>query len=182
MAPPYANYASAGRHRSRRAGSDREVRCQKGVSLFKRDKAGLGDCDRLRANNRRGRSRLLLVEHPRAAAVSGTGLSRIVVESHRRWFGDQRLGTFTVSLDNARVGKLPPTGRLELQCAPGTHVLRLRQWWYRSPPTHVSAPEGSSVFLTADVAHRGHLVRALNTLVFAPWRALSVTANSRSSS
>lgn len=111
--------------------------------------------------------------------VTETGPSRIVVESQRRWFGDQRLGTFSVFLDQARVGKLPPIGRLDLSCAPGTHVLRIRQWWYRSPPIRVDALEGGSVLLTADIAHRGHFLIGMKTFIFAPWRALSLTDTSK---
>ena len=111
--------------------------------------------------------------------VTEAGPSRIVVEPQRRWFGDQRLGTFSVFLDQARVGKLPPIGRLDLSCAPGTHVLRIRQWWYRSPPIRVDALEGGSVLLTADIAHRGHFLIGMKTFIFAPWRALSLTDTSK---
>lgn len=115
------------------------------------------------------------MEHPNTPVMARTGPSRIVVESRRRWFGDERLGTFTISLDHAKAGKVPPTGRLDLPCTPGPHVLRVRQWWYRSAPLRIHALEGGSVFLTADIAHRGHVFRRMTTFCFTPWRALSLT-------
>ena len=119
------------------------------------------------------------MEHPHHAVMARAGPSRIVVESHRRWFGSARLGTFTISLDHAKAGKLPPTGRLDLPCSSGPHVLRARQWWYRSAPLRIDALEGASVFITADIAYRGHVLRGMTTFCFTPWRALSLTATPR---
>jgi hypothetical protein len=99
----------------------------------------------------------------------------IVIESHRQWFGDQRLGTFTASLDGSRVGKVPPEGRVDLLCEPGHHVVRIRQWWYRSKPMQVDVPAGHVVTLNADIPRSGNLVARMVTFIFTPWRALSLS-------
>jgi hypothetical protein len=100
---------------------------------------------------------------------------RIVIESHRKWFGDQRLGTFVVSLDGTSAGKLPPEGRVELRCASGVHVVRIRQWWYRSKPTEVQISIGQTVSLRADIPRTGSVLNRMTTFIATPWRALSLT-------
>jgi|ERR1022692_3355702 hypothetical protein len=98
----------------------------------------------------------------------------IVIESNRPWFGDQRLGTFTVYLDRVKVGRLRPKGRLELGCSAGSHVLRIGQWWYRSKPIQVTASDDRTVNLTADAVRHGSLLRRMAVFLLAPGEALSL--------
>jgi hypothetical protein len=98
----------------------------------------------------------------------------IVIATGRDWFGDPRLGTFTVYLDGKKAGKLPPRGRLVLTCQSGKHVARIRQWWYLSPRVEVDVGEATSLVLDADVTHRGSMARRALTMMFAPWRGLSL--------
>jgi hypothetical protein len=101
----------------------------------------------------------------------------LAIESRRDWFGDQRLGTFTVSVDRRNVGKLPPVGRIDVPCEAGSHVVRIGQWWYRSPPLSVAALSGQTIFLKADRS-RVPLLRRLAIFAFTPWRALVLTEES----
>ena len=100
--------------------------------------------------------------------------ARIVVESDRDWFGDPRLGTFAVYLDHVRAGRLRPKDRLELRCAAGGHVLRIRQWWYRSKPVQVTVSEGRTITLTADIPRDGNLIRRMAIFLFTPSQVLSL--------
>jgi hypothetical protein len=106
---------------------------------------------------------------------------RIVVESHRKWFGDQRLGTFRVALDGVPAGSLPPEGAVDLACDPGTHIVRIRQWWYRSQPTQVHVSAGETVVLDADIPRDGSPVVRFVVFMFTPWRALSLTETANGS-
>jgi hypothetical protein len=99
----------------------------------------------------------------------------MLIQSRRRWFGDQRLGAFGVYVDGTRVGTIPPLGRLELQVMPGVHVVRIRQWWYRSRPTQITAASGGTVLLDADMSHRGSFGRRLTTYLLNPSAALSLS-------
>ena len=109
-----------------------------------------------------------------ARVGSGSPAARIVIESRRRWFGDPRFGTFVVSLDRARAGTLPPTGRLELPCQAGDHVVRIRQWSYRSPALRLTTSSGQTVYLSTDHV-RGPILKGLAIFAVAPWRALTLT-------
>lgn len=102
----------------------------------------------------------------------------IVVESDRDWFGDPRLGTVAVYLDHVRVGRLRPKDRLELRCAAGGHVLRIRQWWYRSKPVQVTVSDGRTITLTADIPRDGNLIRRMAIFLFTPNQALSLKEGS----
>jgi hypothetical protein len=98
----------------------------------------------------------------------------IVVATGRDWYGDPRLGTFTVYLDGKKAGTLPPCGRLVVSCRSGRHVVRVRQWWYLSPRLEVEASGVSPLVLDADVSRRDSLLRRLLTMMFVPWRGLSL--------
>lgn len=99
----------------------------------------------------------------------------IVVASHRKWFGDQRLGTFTVSLDGSSAGKLLPDGAVDLTCDPGPHTVRIRQWWYRSEPTQVLVSADQAVSLNADIHREGNALVRMARFLFTPSKALSLT-------
>ena len=100
--------------------------------------------------------------------------ARIVVESDRDTFGDPRLASFAVYLDHARAGRLRPKDRLELRCTAGDHVLRIRQWWYRSKPVQVTVSEGRTITIAADIRRDGSLIRRMAIFLFTPSQALSL--------
>jgi hypothetical protein len=100
---------------------------------------------------------------------------RITVESHRQWFGDQRLGTWTVYVDRNAIGKLSPEGVVECRCPTGIHVVRIRQWWYWSESVEVDVLEGLNAIFEADIPRNGSLLVRLLKFVFVPGRALLLT-------
>lgn len=65
--------------------------------------------------------------------VSVPGEAVIEVTNDAFWYGDQRWGSLIVYVDGHRVGSAPPRGKTTIAVPPGTHVIRVRQWWYRSP-------------------------------------------------
>jgi hypothetical protein len=99
----------------------------------------------------------------------------IAVVSNRNWYLRPRSGTFVVTLDGQRVGAVAPVDTLELHCSPGTHVLRVRQWWLRSKPTPVVASEGSVSYVEVDDPSRSPFLKTWLTMMFAPGRALTLS-------
>lgn len=111
-----------------------------------------------------------------------TQYAQIVVENARKWFGDQRLGAFHVALDGAGAGMAFPGQQLNVECAPGTHTVRIRQWWYRSRPVTVDLSPGERCHLVADAPRGGGLLRRMATLMVRPSRSLSLNKGQGSAS
>jgi hypothetical protein len=82
-----------------------------------------------------------------ATSANGT----IIVFQDREWFGDPRLGAFTMSVDSKRVGKVILHGECACQVVPGVHSVRIRQWWYRSPVVNVNVASGMTTRLRGDI-------------------------------
>ena len=104
---------------------------------------------------------------------------RIVIESDRDWFGDPRLGTFAVYLDHVSAGRLRPRDRIELPCSSGSHVVRIRQWWFRSNLIQVHVSDGRTITLTADIPRDSNLIRRMAIFLFTPSKALCLNEASR---
>jgi hypothetical protein len=98
----------------------------------------------------------------------------IVLTTSRPWFGNQQLGAFAISLDRKSAGVLMPQGSLELSCTPGDHRIRARQWWYLSPPIGLELAPGETVRLKVDLVRGGFPLRSWLTLVFLPWKGVSI--------
>ncbi|MFZ1881510.1 MAG: hypothetical protein WAU41_15305 [Gaiellaceae bacterium] len=111
---------------------------------------------------------------------SAHGGSAIVVATSRPWYGDQRLGAFSISLDGSAAGKLPPHGTLRLPCAPGKHRVRARQWWYMSPQFEVVVEPGQATRLDVDLVRHGSFARRMLTMMLTPWRGVVITPASGS--
>lgn len=94
----------------------------------------------------------------------------IEVFQDRQWAGDPRLGTFTVYVDGVRAGKVRPLDTVSFPVTGGTHSIRIRQWWYRSPTVTVAVDAGKRIRFRAD-APRG---RAGLRLLFHPSASLSL--------
>ncbi len=77
------------------------------------------------------------------------------------------------------MGKLPPVGRIDVPCEAGSHVVRIRQWWYRSAPLSVTALSGKTIYLKADRS-RVRLLQRFAIFAFTPWRALVLANESES--
>jgi hypothetical protein len=98
----------------------------------------------------------------------------IVVVNARKWFGDQRLGAFHVTLDGKKAGVAFPLDFLEMECATGQHTVRVRQWWYRSEPVVVETTAGQELRLVADVPRDRNLTVVMARMLFRPSRSLSL--------
>jgi hypothetical protein len=102
---------------------------------------------------------------------SATG--EIVFFQDRKWFGDRRLAAFFLTIDGRRIGKVPYRSQLAVSVAPGEHLVRVRQWWYRSPRTCVEVPPGATITLQADIS-RAPMRRRFLTFLFRPSSALKI--------
>jgi hypothetical protein len=101
--------------------------------------------------------------------------SRIRVLSNRDWFGSPGLGTFAVYLDGSPVGKLPPVGAVDVQCEPGSHAIRIRQFWLLSKPYEVNLSAGEILSLVAGISKTGRLFQRMLQFYVHPGRALLLT-------
>jgi hypothetical protein len=109
------------------------------------------------------------------AQLSPGELSEIVVENSRDWFGDQRFGAFVVSVDGLRVGVALPRQRVSHTCAPGTHHVRIRQWWYRSTPMTVETWAGEATVLMGDIPRDRGFFGGMALFMFRPSRSLELS-------
>jgi hypothetical protein len=102
----------------------------------------------------------------------------IVVFQERDWFGDPRLGAFTVSVDRKQVGRVAVNGSSTFPVSAGTHTVRIRQWWYRSPSITLNVPSGADARLRADVPRSLSFLRRMGRFLFAPSACLVLESTS----
>ena len=103
----------------------------------------------------------------------------VEIYQDRMWFGNPRQAAFAVYVDNRRVGKLPLNSSIKLHLPSGTHYIRIRQWYYLSPPTPVDVVAGRTVRIKADIP-RTPLLRRMGRMFIAPTRCLVLTAEGTS--
>lgn len=109
----------------------------------------------------------------------------MIVFQDRTWFGEPRMGAFTVYLDGAKAGMAPVQSAIELRVAPGRHSIRVGQSWFRSPQMLLDLATGSSVRLKADIPRDIPLLPRMARFAVHPRRCLvlvecdSVTAPDR---
>ncbi|MGA3149825.1 MAG: hypothetical protein ABSF33_20495 [Acidimicrobiales bacterium] len=106
------------------------------------------------------------------AANENTGWVEIYQD--RMWFGNPRQAAFAVYVDNRKVGKLPLNSSINLPLRSGTHYIRIRQWYYLSPPTPVDVVAGRTIRIKADIP-RTPLMRRMGRMLIAPTRCLVLT-------
>ena len=99
----------------------------------------------------------------------------ITVFQDRSWFGDRRLGAFVLTVDGKRAGVVRVQGSLTVDVQPGQHVLRVRQWWYRSRAVRVDVQAAETVRLKAGVDRSVGFLRRWVRFMFKPSTALSLT-------
>jgi hypothetical protein len=97
----------------------------------------------------------------------------IVVLNPQPWFGNQKLGGFTVYIDGRRVGTVLPESSAEFPCSEGSHTVRVRRRFYFSDRVEVAVTPGS-VSLTAGIKGEG-VAGGMASLMFTPWKALSLS-------
>jgi hypothetical protein len=96
----------------------------------------------------------------------------LVVFQDREWFGDPRLAAFNVTVDGHGKGKARLKSELVVPLPSGTHTVRIRQWWYRSPPLSIELPAGATLRLKADIASSRPLLSRFAKMVFQPGTSL----------
>lgn len=102
-------------------------------------------------------------------------MGRLVVFQDRKWVvADPRLGAFSVSIDGLRVGIAHVGGEVGSDVLPGKHRVRIRQWWYRSPPLEVEVLNGQTVRLRADIDRSIGVVRRMGRMLLHPSRSLTL--------
>jgi PEGA domain len=103
---------------------------------------------------------------------------RIVVANDYQWIGDPRVVGFTVYVNGRRAGVAPLGEALSAQVDPGTHVVRVRLWWFLSPRVTVSVNPGETVRFSADRPRTLPWWRQLRGLVDPfHWLSLDRTGN-----
>ena len=106
-------------------------------------------------------------------------MTEIRVFQDRQWAGDPRLGSFTVYVDGKTAGVVRPLSVVTVPVAPGSHTVRVRQWWYFSPRVVVEIDQGSQLRFRAEVSKDGGFLRSLFRTVFVPWRAANLVPAGR---
>jgi len=99
--------------------------------------------------------------------------TRIVVSSNRQWVLAGG-GNVVIYVDGAKVGVLPPVGRLELPCSPGSHQVRIRQGWLTSRNSSVSVTANSCALVTLCDPSQSPFFKTWLRMMFTPWKSLSI--------
>lgn len=110
-----------------------------------------------------------------AAGFDADNLGMVVVIQDRLWGGDPRFGGFRVRVDGRRAGIAPVGGRCFVTVKPGTHPVRIRQWWYQSPSLVLDIHAGQTIRLKADIDRSAGVFRRMGRLLFKPWQSLSLS-------
>jgi hypothetical protein len=92
-------------------------------------------------------------------------LSRLVISNDYQWIGNPRAAGFAVYIDGRRVGVAPLGERLSVQVEPGSHVLRVRLWYFLSPHIAVDVKPGETTLFSADIPRTLPLWRKMRGLV-----------------
>ena len=103
-----------------------------------------------------------------------TSAATITVFQDRQWVGVSRLGAFVVAIDGRGIGVAPVLGTISTEVPPGSHVVRIRQWWFRSPPLAVELHGGDHVRIRADIDRSVGAVRRTAKWLIAPNKALTL--------
>jgi hypothetical protein len=84
---------------------------------------------------------------------------------------NQEMYAFAVSIDRTKVGRVLPQQSWAFSVEPGTHVVRVKLWYFTSRPLTVNVPAGGSVVLKTDIYRKWRFLRA-----FPPAHALRLWA------
>jgi hypothetical protein len=104
-------------------------------------------------------------------SVNGSWLE---VVNNYRWVGDPRLGKFKVYVDGKTVGSAPLSGSLRVPINPGHRTVRVRLWWFSSPPVDADIGTGQTVRLGADIPRELPLLHRMMRMGLHPLQSLSL--------
>ncbi len=99
--------------------------------------------------------------------------ARLTFRSNRRWYGDQRLGSIVVWADGTKLGRLTPNETVEERMVPGSHVVRIGQWWYRSRAVAIDIRSNQSLIVDVVDPRSNKFVKQMALFLFAPRRSLT---------
>jgi hypothetical protein len=99
----------------------------------------------------------------------------LVVRNRYAWVGNPRLGQFAVYVDGHRVGTARLSESIEILATAGTHVLRVRLWWFLSPRLTVSLVADETLKVDADIDIQIPAGRRMLRLAYKPFQSLSLT-------
>jgi hypothetical protein len=105
----------------------------------------------------------------------------IEIYQDRLWVGRPSQAIFNVYVDKKSVGKVPLRSSLTVPVSPGTHRVRIRQWYFGSNPLEVKVSPGQVSTYRADVP-RGEGLRGFSRMLFNPTRCLAMTKTDEHSS
>jgi hypothetical protein len=103
----------------------------------------------------------------------------IIVVSDYTWAGTNNLGDFAVYVDGGKVRSVAPESSVAIRVESGSHLVRVRLWWFSSKVCSIDVPQGGSVRLRTDVPRRSAFRRYL-TMLFIPLRSLDLKAETPS--
>ncbi len=91
--------------------------------------------------------------------------SRIAVTNNYQWIGNPEAVGFTVYVDGKRAGVAPLGETFSQQVKPGTHVVRVRCWYFLSPRVKLDLRPGETRRFSADRPRNERLWRMMRGLV-----------------
>jgi hypothetical protein len=102
------------------------------------------------------------------------GTCRVEVRNAYQWIGNPRMAGFAVYVDRRRAGVAPLGGVLTVPTQPGAHVLRVRFWWFMSPPVRLSLEPGQTLRFSADIQREAPVAVRILRGMADPFRWLSL--------
>jgi hypothetical protein len=99
------------------------------------------------------------------ASPSAENVTRLVIANDYQWIGNPRAAGFAVYVDGRRAGVAPLGDRLSVPVDPGTHVLRVRLWYFLSPHVKVDIQPGEVRRFSADIPRTQPWRRKIRGLV-----------------
>jgi hypothetical protein len=107
-----------------------------------------------------------------SGSVNGCWLE---VVNNYRWVGDPRLGRFKVYVDGNAVGSAPLSGSLRVPIHPGHRTVRVRLWWFSSPPFETEVGTGETIRLGADIPRDLPVLHRMMRMGLHPLQSLALS-------
>jgi hypothetical protein len=92
-----------------------------------------------------------------------------------KWIGDPRLARFHLYVDGKKAGSARPLGgSFRTNVTPGSHKLRIRFWWYLSPPTQLDVVPGQTPRVTGDIPRQLTVPKSMARMGIHPLTSLTL--------
>ena len=109
-----------------------------------------------------------------AARSADENTSRIVIANDYQWIGNPAAAGFTVYVDGKRAGVAPLGDTFSQQVVPGTHVVRVRLWYFLSPRVKLDLRPGETRRFSAGIPGKLRLWRRMMRGMADPLHSLSL--------